>query len=327
MPITKKNDALKSNKIQILRGLAILAVVLIHNTPGGMAQVLIRPFLNFSVGLFLFLSGMLSSAENWNPWKRLTKVLIPYGIWTLIYVVLATFPTPERIPGRFVSSLLLADSAGMMYYIFVYCQFTLLIPLVDKLARSRYRWWGFVIAPAEILVMRLLPMLLGLKWNPYVSAVISVSCFGWFAYYYLGYLLGNGLISLRISTGKLVWLWAASMVLQMLEGYWQWSMGEMNCGSQMKLTAVASGLLFVLLAYRFMESERECRAPVMKKLGDYSFGIYFSHVAVMTVLGMVPVYGKLTPYPLNGIAAIAVSAFCVMLGRKILGQYGKYLAL
>lgn len=327
MPITKKNDALKSNKIQILRGLAILAVVLIHNTPGGMAQVLIRPFLNFSVGLFLFLSGMLSSAENWNPWKRLTKVLIPYGIWTLIYVVLATFPTPEQIPGRFVRSLLLADSAGMMYYIFVYCQFTLLIPLVDKLARSRYRWWGFVIAPAEILVMRLLPMLLGMKWNPYVSAVISVSCLGWFAYYYLGYLLGNGLISLRIPTGKLVWLWAASMVLQMLEGYWQWSMGEMNCGSQMKLTVVASGLLFVLLAYRFMESERECRAPVLKKLGDYSFGIYFSHVAVMTVLGMVPVYGKLTPYPLNGITAIAVSAFCVMLGRKILGKYGKYLAL
>ena len=327
MPITKKTDAEKSNKIQILRGLAILAVVVAHNTPGGMAQVLLRPFMNFCVGLFLFLSGMLSSAKSWSPWKRLSKVLIPYTIWTLIYVVLSTFPTPERIPGRFLGSLICADAAGMMYYIFVYCQFTLLIPLIDSLARSRYRNLGFVISPVEILVMRLLPVVLGLKWNGCISIVISVSCLGWFAYYYLGYLLGNGLFSLRIPTGKLALLWAVSMVLQILEGYWYWSMGEGNCGTQMKLTALASGLLFVLLSYRFVESERDCRAPVLKKLGDLSFGIYFSHVAVMTVLGMVPFYGKLTPYPLNGIAAVAVSGFCVLLGRMMLGKYGKYLAL
>lgn len=44
----------KSYKIQMLRGLAIIAVVFIHNTPSGLAQVYFRTFLNFSVGLFLF---------------------------------------------------------------------------------------------------------------------------------------------------------------------------------------------------------------------------------------------------------------------------------
>lgn len=43
-----------SHKIQILRGGAIIAVVLIHNTPVGILQVLCRPFFNFAVGLFLF---------------------------------------------------------------------------------------------------------------------------------------------------------------------------------------------------------------------------------------------------------------------------------
>ena len=60
----------KDNNIQILRGIAIVAVVFIHNTPAG-GQIICRPFLNFAVGLFLFLSGMLTKTSTWNPKKEL----------------------------------------------------------------------------------------------------------------------------------------------------------------------------------------------------------------------------------------------------------------
>lgn len=49
--------------LQVLRGLAIAAVVLIHCLPQCPATVALRPFLNFSVALFLFLSGFLTD-EN-----------------------------------------------------------------------------------------------------------------------------------------------------------------------------------------------------------------------------------------------------------------------
>lgn len=62
----------KNYKIQILRALAIIAVVLIHTCPLGLSQVLVRPFINFSVGLFLFLSGYLTKLEN-NDWKNFYK--------------------------------------------------------------------------------------------------------------------------------------------------------------------------------------------------------------------------------------------------------------
>ena len=163
-------------KVQIIRGLAILAVVFIHNTPGGKWSVVCRPFLNFSVGMFLFLSGILSSAQRWNPKKRIVKVIIPYILWTLIYVALYNLRTPKTIPRTFFVALIKGDAAAMMYYVFVYCEFTLLIPTIDKLARSKYKYVGFIITPAEIILMRLGPMLIGYQISGTLKAVMHVSC-------------------------------------------------------------------------------------------------------------------------------------------------------
>lgn len=56
----------KDRYLQALRGLAISAVVLIHCLPQCAASVAIRPFLNFSVVLFLFLSGVLTDERKFN---------------------------------------------------------------------------------------------------------------------------------------------------------------------------------------------------------------------------------------------------------------------
>lgn len=50
--------------LQALRGLAIAAVVLIHCLPQCPATVALRPFLNFSVALFLSLSGFLTDEDK-----------------------------------------------------------------------------------------------------------------------------------------------------------------------------------------------------------------------------------------------------------------------
>ena len=50
--------------IQALRGLAIAAVVLIHCLPQCEASVALRTLLNWSVAMFLFLSGVLTTEEK-----------------------------------------------------------------------------------------------------------------------------------------------------------------------------------------------------------------------------------------------------------------------
>lgn len=88
-----KISADQSTKIQAVRGLAIIAVVIIpviHCTPDFSmpVEVFFKPFVNFAVGTFLFLSGLLSNVTMWKPLKRIKKILIPYVIWTLIYTVI-----------------------------------------------------------------------------------------------------------------------------------------------------------------------------------------------------------------------------------------------
>ena len=316
----------QSLKIQVLRGLAIAAVVFIHNTPLGIMQVWCRPFMNFAVGLFLFLSGMLSSADRWKPRKRILKVLIPYAIWTLIYVAISHLRDPGAIPLAFLKNLLTANAATMLYYIFVYIQFTLLIPLIDKLARSKAKYLAFAISPIEIIMFRLLPILLGVEFGFIFGRIVVLSCLGWFTYFYLGYLMGNGLLEVKISTKTLVIALVCCVALQMAEGYWYLSMGVENCGTQMKLSSLLTGSVFCLLAFRYIGAENAPAPAFLRLLGDCSFGIFFCHIAVMTVLLRIPFYAEYAVFPLNAIVALLLSLGFVLLGKKVLGRFGKYLA-
>ena len=235
---------------------------------------------------------------------------------------------PLHIPVAYAKALVLANSAAPMYYIFVYCQFTLLIPFIDKLARSNVFYLGFIIAPIEIIVMHYFPLYMGFTLNKYVLCIRSVSCLGWFTYFYLGYLIGNKLLKINISTIWLALIWGFSIMLQIGEGYLQFFAGEINCGTQLKLTAILSGTLFTILAYKYIVNDTfTYKIKMLKVLGDASFGIYFSHLAIMAVLYHLPYYSQYIGFPLNVLITIGITLLCVTLGKKVLGKYAKYVAI
>lgn len=305
----------QSYKIQLLRGLAIIAVVFIHNTPTGMSQVYLRPFMNFSVGLFLFLSGLLTNFKKVSLLKRLKKVLIPYFIWTLIYVTCSNITNPISIPISYAKALIKADAAAMMYYIFVYSEFMILLSIIDKLAHSKWKYLGFLIAPLEIIFMRTIPLVLDVELNKYIMIVRSLSCLGWFSYFYLGYLIGNNLIEVKLKTKMLSFFLIIAVLLQMLEGYWYLSMGEVNCGTQIKISSVLTGVIFALICYLFICSKKKIKSKILHILGDYSFGIYFSHIAVMKVLVFIPYYVDVL-FPIKVIIILFCTCCCIYFGKK-----------
>lgn len=143
-----------NKNIQALRGLAIIAVVLIHTCPSGLSQVFVRPFLNFAVAMFIFLSGNLTKTEN-EDWihfikKRCLRVLIPYFIWTIVYTL------PSFSLQKLAFNLATTKSAYTLYYVFVYIQLVILTPLLCKAARSKLKWSAWLISPIYILIINYL---------------------------------------------------------------------------------------------------------------------------------------------------------------------------
>lgn len=204
-----------------------------------------------------------------------------------------------------------------MYFVFVYCELTLLIPLVDKLARSKYCMLGFIFSPLEIIVMRLLPILLCIEIHPYLGLIIGLSCVGWFSYFYLGYLLGNNLMRISVSELRLLLIIAALFAVQMVEGYWYASMGIVNCGTQLKLSALFTGQAVCCWAFQFVNSSSQADVKLFRLLGDYSFGIFYSHMLIINLLQQTPIYSVLV-YPVNGLAVTGVSMLIVSVGHRAL---------
>ena len=216
----------------MFRAIAIIAVVMIHTTPAGQWQVFCKPFINFAVATFIFLSGYLTKADNENWLKfyirRVTRVLVPYIIWTVIYSI----PDIRSAgPSALVKNLLCANATTTLYYIFVYIQFVLLTPLLGKLAKSPYRHLGWLIAPLSVILFKYIPVFGDIQLGKHIELFWNNACLGWFTFYYLGLILGNRIIDRQFNIRNLAVLYCASLLMQMAEGYLWFTVDPAGCGS------------------------------------------------------------------------------------------------
>ena len=238
----------------MFRAIAIIAVVMIHTTPAGQWQVFCKPIINFAVATFIFLSGYLTKTDNDNWLKfyvrRITRVLVPYIIWTVIYSI----PDIQSSgPSALVKNLLCANATTTLYYIFVYIQFVLLTPLLGKLAKSPYRHLGWLIAPLSVILFKYIPVFGNIQLGKHIELFWNDACLGWFTFYYLGLILGNRIIDRQFNIRN-----------------------PAGCGSQLKLSSILSSSIFMLITYYVLERcaprvNRGSHVPKSKLLRKLNF--------------------------------------------------------
>mgnify|MGYP003461437318 CR=1 FL=1 len=314
---------MKDQRIQTFRAMAIIAVVMVHTMPPGNWQIFLRPLINFPVATFLFLSGYLTreSNENWSAFyrRRLSRIAVPYIVWTVIYSL------PDISSSGLIAlakNLVSANACGTLYYIFVYAQFVLLTPFLFKLAKSRYRYLGWLIAPVSVLLFKYYGYSFGIHMNKYLYLLWSDLCLGWFTFYYLGLLLGNKIINKKYNLPTLTTVYAVSIVLQMIEGYIWAKLDAGNCGSQLKLSSLLSSSIFVLILYTLLQSNTfQPRSRILTLIGEYSFGIYLSHILFIRLLEYWGI-SKTVSFPLFSVTVVSFSLiFCntldYLLGKKV----------
>ena len=301
---------------------------MIHTTPAGEMQVICKPFINFAVATFVFLSGYLTKADNDN-WlafyhRRITRVLVPYFIWTVIYSIQ---DIQSEGLSLLVKNLLCANATTTLYYIFVYIQFVLLTPLLGKLAKSRFRHLGWIIAPLSVVLFKYIPAFGDIHLGKHVELLWSDACLGWFTFYYLGLILGNKILSPKFNLRNLVFLYCMSLLLQMGEGYLWFTVDPAGCGSQLKLTSILSSSIFMLIIYSVLSSNHGTKCRLLSTIGDYSFGIYLVHMMILKALEPMTLYSAI-PYPVTSLILLIISfIFCNVFTAVTGKRVGRWLGL
>jgi peptidoglycan/LPS O-acetylase OafA/YrhL len=308
------------NRIQILRGIAITAVVVIHTVTWNPYEIYIRPFVNFSVGLFLFLSGFLtvSMKDGITAFygKRGKRVFIPYVIWSLLLCLV--YQDWNQLPYHLITF----QESSIYYYIFVYLQLTLLAPVLLKVADTGLWWSVLLVTPAAILgeyTLAFMHRYLIYPWN-------VNNCLVWMIFFYLGILLRKKENVKRKNVAKtetlLIFLGVVGILLEFEEEQFWIAYGRADISTtQTKLSSMLVGVCVCLLAYHYINAESAPkRLPILQqcliKLGDCSFGVYLMHPLVILILGKI---WNLS-FPLSTVAVLALCFTLVLLGQKLFGR-------
>jgi surface polysaccharide O-acyltransferase-like enzyme len=152
----------------------------------------------------------------------------------------------------------------------------------------------------------------------------------WFLYYYMGLAIGNQKIKYELKVGKIIFLYVVCLILSSAEAFlWNQVCNYDMATTQLRFGSMLTNIPFLLIADQYIR-ESKFRDTIITKgmifLGNQSFGIYLSHVLIISVLEKLPRYGDLL-YPLTTIIVILLSSFCSYAGYKILAKKSWILGL
>lgn len=301
----------KRPELDIIRGVAIVAVLVIHATAQGTvdlpihgkAQALylaLNKISNFAVLTFLWLSALVLFYRYYPTWrakdswtfyrKRIQYIVVPYLIWSFFYHVYNPWITDSG-NGRWVNwpvffqDLRWGDAGYHLYFIVIIVQFYVLFPLLITLAKGwppfarALPWIGIAVEAGAYAVHHWISPLperacLAVTY----AGVLGVGC--WMGIHYDRIVQAAEKYRLAVFLGAPLlglWLFALHELGERGITYGGQAMFE----ATRDLYAVAIGLFFILVGRRMLERST-LSAQLLLSCSAASFGIYFSHPAWLT---------------------------------------------
>lgn len=309
----------KRKDVQILRGIAIIAVVIIHTYPiGHEGGVLIRAFVNFAVALFFFLSGYLtnSSIDSERLFNRIKKVFFPYIVWSLIYGILPGRNGFNIIPEKLLIGLLTGSCCFHLYFIIVYIQLIILTKACLFLLRSKLKYVCLLITPAALLFFEyLLPF-----WSITIpKSIADINVLEWFTYYYIGLGVGNHEFTFT-QLHKSITAIVFALVISIAEGLFWFTNGNYRMATtQCRLSSCFYSIAVLFLCSNLLEHETlsKINGKYLIVFGELSGGIYFLHVLIIKIF---KILGRIIPlvsvFPVNSLLTLVFSAIVIVFIKK-----------
>jgi len=300
-------------ELDIVRAVAIAAVLLIHGTSSSRMDLplgsrsstfyfAINNLSIFAVPVFIFLSGLVlfySYSDTWTVRrtpgfyrKRLQFILIPYLIWSVFYYIYNQWLDPTvKIHfslSQFADLLPWGLAAYHLYFMVIIMQMYALFPLLISLVKlwrplGRYLWLFGILVQAGYFVYRQFedtPLQYGDRLFITYFAVFCIGgSIGMHYERFVGWLNRN-----------IWWMTAAAASVGLV-----YLLITLQAFRGMRVEAWEYELMFnlypTLVAMALIWIGRHCveNAPrltaVLSSFGAASFGIYFTHVALMSYYG------------------------------------------
>lgn len=208
------------------------------------------------------------------------------------------------------------QSAAPLYYILVMIQFTLLTPLFAKMKKRR---WLYAITPLYLCGLYIWNFNLGMT-----PSLYGIFFPAWLFFYILGMDARAGKLKSIVKRVKPWWV-AVTFIIALLEAF---ALQKAGCSisfasSQIRFSTFAYTYTIILLLFRNQgKEEKSIVDDVLSKVGDCSYGIYFSHMMVMyTVAKILHILGVelawCIEWPMDFILTAVGSYILVSSARRI----------
>jgi peptidoglycan/LPS O-acetylase OafA/YrhL len=312
-------------ELDLLRVVTAFGVVAVHTIAGTIvftqAQVAIilqhaaEGTMHFTREVFMFTTALVLvytyAGKRFNLgafWrKRGIGVVVPYAIWSAMFLALAGLLTsPQRFMTTWVTDLLTGDASYQLYYILLTIQFYLLFPLVLWLLPlfDRYPWRTLIISAAlQLLILAVhfyviqrppvADIAAGAWMIKYLARLAPVYQF----YFVLGAVCALRLDRLRtfaLRHGRLIAL-AFVGALFLYWGNYAYGVGVAHEDPEYAISVLQPVMLFYSLgvigflwwvasrwAKRAGYGQRPIGGRVWRLLADASFGVYLMHPLFIT---------------------------------------------
>lgn len=289
---------MRIKEIDLLRGVGILAVVMVHiaqhaifySYGNPITNIILDALSRFCVPFFVFVSGV-SFAYNYHNregyyrnflLKRLKYIGIPYLIWSA--VGFARYGTYDPI--KIIIGLITGNAMIHLYFVILIFQFYLLSPILLRLIKKNWLWTTIISFIINILLLAIhsyTPMFVDINTGKYLQPYINL--FIWLSYFMTGMSIGikidefNKLMK-RTKISILAIIWLIVTIISVYEEYIIYA----NMGYVIHFfrpTNMLYSFMSILLFWKLYEKLSNLPKRVLVSLGKYSFGIYLVHIPIL----------------------------------------------
>lgn len=293
-------------EIDILKGIAIIAVLIIHTTSNAVVQLnksslsyiiftVVNRLSQFAVPAFIFASAMLlmynyGDGCDWKLFykRRLKNVLMPYAVWTIIYG--AYLHIVHHVPLRSILTIKNLLFGGMfyhLYFIVIIVQLYLIFPVL--LYVYRYIGKNIYTVVLSIVLFQIVDVL---AYRYFISKFLQYSSYLFITY--ISFILAG------MYVGENIREWGKYYHKKLLNSFFAVIVfGYLFVGISLKVFAnkrVDSNLyniyyyVFTLVASLFFFAlstkilNYHALSGLLANTGKLSFGIYLSHPLFLDVV-------------------------------------------